>query len=263
MSEAKENIEDYIKKEISKSGFPLEISIATILAKHGWLVIPHLIYPVGDNGFQELDIHATKNTKIEGLQNILVVECKKQESKPWVFFEQDSLNKNVFTLNMSPINIYYAKIETSFFPRHHYYGKKPCAYHFPCFVKRRGETESGDVQGQGGGDVILKAINQVLDSLIFSWEMETERYVKLKNKIVSVLYPIIVFQGKLFSAQVLPDGEIRTNEAKFLQLRVSRALKELTTFRYSETNSLVVSVKDFIIDVVHQDYFEEYLKNLI
>lgn len=259
MSESKEKLSDYIKKEIIQSGFPLEITVATILDKHKWQVVPHLIYNNSEKSdkYQELDIHATKTMtshKSKNIKSILAIECKKQETKPWVFFQQEKPNTNVFTLNMSPLNIYYHWVETHFFHKHYYFNKKPCSYHLPCYVRHRtkkGDEENTDIppkneSEQGGGDVILKAINQALDGLMYSWFMETERYEKLKVKHISFIYPIIVFDGKLFSATVHSSGEIETTESKFLQLKVSRAFTELTTFNYSPQSRRGFTIKDYI-----------------
>jgi len=44
MTKTKEKLEKYIKQEIQKSGFPLEIKSALILKKSGWKAVPHVLY---------------------------------------------------------------------------------------------------------------------------------------------------------------------------------------------------------------------------
>jgi hypothetical protein len=271
MAEKNEKIQEYIKKEILQSGFPLEIKIATILDKNGWKIIPHLIYPNDSKTgqYQEIDVHATKPMRnyVDNIQNVLVIECKKQESKPWVFFEQDLPNKEVFTINVSPEDVNYLWIENNFFHQHHYFNNNPCSYHLPCFIKRHNKggekkdnADEREEAEKSSGDVTLKAINQVLDGLIFSMKMEIERFQQLAQKRISFLYPVIVFDGRLFSAKLLPNGEIETKERESLQLKVSRALKETLILPYSKDREAVMSVKSYIIDIVHKDHFEEYIK---
>jgi hypothetical protein len=58
--ESKDDLKEYIKKQIAKSGFPLEIKIATLLNEKGWSVLPHLRYPIKGKADRELDIQAKK-----------------------------------------------------------------------------------------------------------------------------------------------------------------------------------------------------------
>lgn len=251
-SNSARELEEYVKEEIAKSGFPLEIFVATVLEKHGWDVVPHLIYPVKESGFQELDVHAKKaHSKVSDTQDILIIECKKQEKKPWIFFEQDKPTEDVLTLNLSPYDYTYGWYEENQFKSHFYYNAKPCSYHFPSFQSKGGHD----------GDVILKAINQVLDALIYWWETEMELFEKVAKKRVSLLYPVIVLDGKLFSARISSDGNISLNQSNHLQLRVARALREPLTLRFSQSSSIVLSIKNFIIDIIEKDFFESYLNN--
>ena len=254
MGEADKDLEEYIKKEISKSGFPLETKAATILDSKGWSVLPHLIYPTENHGIQEyreMDIQATKTSEIQRVADnfvvshqILVIECKKQAEKPWVFFEQDKPNTDIFTLKISPLRCY--GIMGDFFRSHYYYEKKPCAYHFPAFVSK------------GEPDQILKAINQVVDATVYTLGMEINLFEKFIVKRISFIYPIILLDGKLFSAKVQSNGDIQLNESQYLQLKVSRALSNPEKREFNEGN-IAQSIKYFIIDIVQKDYFSEFL----
>lgn len=243
-----DEIKEYIKKEIAKSGFPLEIKVATLLDQHMWVVLPHLIYSLKKDKNQELDIYAAKDMKsLKNGKHVLVIECKKQENKPWIFFEQSKLNTDVFSLNISPLNLY-GHFEPSFQKKHYYCKQKPCAYHFPSFVKG------------GKPDVILEAINQVLNALIFCWETEMYLFKKMEHKYVCIFYPIIVLDGQLFSARVGPDGNVDIKASQHLQLKVAKALEEPVSIKYGE-RSVLLSIKYFIIDIVQKSYFENFLEN--
>jgi len=243
MSGSTEDLKKHLKEEIAKSGFPLEIKIATLLNQNDWNVTPHLLYPLKGTD-KELDIWATRKVEKKA-QQVLIIECKKQKNKPWIFFEQDEPNSEVFSLNASPLYLYDQL--GKFFRESHYSKVKPCSYHFPSFVKKR------------KGDPILEAINQVLNALIFCFDIETAMYEKLVNKKFTFLYPIIVLDGKLFSAKVQPSGEIELTESSHLQLKVIRALKEPMVVK-GRKGSYVMAIKPFIIDIVLQDYFQEFLK---
>jgi len=249
MAGSTERIEEYIKKEIRKSGFPLEIVSSIILGKHGWFVIPHILfYNEETKEYNELDIRASKKTKgIENARDVLIIQCKKQTEKPWLFFQQNIANQNVLSLNITPLFVY-GRFE-KYFKKHYYFNKKPCSYHFPSFVSK------------GRPDVILEAVGQVLDALRFFANQELDYIQKCGSKRVSFFYPVIILDGRLFSARVEPDGDIKLDETAYLQLKVTRALEEIEKLSWSETMEKVLFIKDVIIDIVRKEYLEEFLKN--
>ena len=83
------SFEEKIIKEISNSGFPLEVFISIVLKKQGWTVRPSLdYYDKNIDDYRETDIIAYKPSSMEEIFNILVIECKKSAEKPWVFIQQ-------------------------------------------------------------------------------------------------------------------------------------------------------------------------------
>jgi len=256
MTDSSENVEGYIKKEIKKSGFPLEIFSSITLSKYGWAVKPHVIfYNEETKNYNELDIHAMNWTKgfdkRAGTRDILIIQCKKQTEKPWVFFQQDIPNKDVFSLNITPMSNY--GWFDKYFKDHYYFDKKPCSFHFPSFTEKRNP------------DIILNAINQVINALLFFIEQELsflEEHASKHVPRVSFFYPVIILDGMLFSAQVNPDGKIELTESQYLQLNVTRAMKEPLRLKWSRDKSKVLFQKEFVIDIVQKNYLEEFLKNL-
>jgi len=242
------NVEEYITKSIGKSGFPLEIMSSILLEKHGWAIDPHVIFfNENKKEYSEVDIIASKKTRVKDATDVLIIECKKQFKKPWVLFEGEKTNQNVTSLNIAPLTVY--GVFEKYFKNHYYFNKKPCSFHFPTFIKKR------------SSDVILEAIVQVLDALLFFWEQEVYSIEEYKLSRVTFFYPIIILDGRLFSAHVKPNGEIESHESNYLQLKVTRALREPEKIRWSESMSKILYRKDFIIDVVRKDYIEEFLKN--
>ena len=89
---------DFIKKEIERSGFPLEIEVSSILKEDGWEVLPSSIYfDEDEKSWREIDIKAYKSAdsssqnesiKPYRLTLALIIECKKSEKFAWVFFPQ-------------------------------------------------------------------------------------------------------------------------------------------------------------------------------
>lgn len=87
---------NFIKREIERSGFPLEIEISTILEKNGWNVHPSSPFLDEDeNKWREIDLKSYKSSestlenkslKPYRLNLTLIIECKKSEEFAWVFF---------------------------------------------------------------------------------------------------------------------------------------------------------------------------------
>lgn len=246
MTAPAEKLEENLKDEISKSGFPLEIKSALTLEKLGWNTIPHVIYfNESRQCNNEIDLTAfkqIKNTDLGLAFNELIVECKKQQKKPWVFFEGGRPNMKVTTILAQPRETIYRWVDEHF-EDHYYRRQKPCKFHFPCFVK------------SGVPDVILDAINQVIDATIFSYGQ------KMGGNIPWFFYPTIILDGRLFSATAKLDGSIALTETNYLQLWANRALIRPETIPISESKGIGSYTRDFIIDIVRFDFLEEFLKN--
>lgn len=87
---------DYVARELAKSGLPLEIEIGELLETHGWEVMPSIFYlDYDDNQYKESDILAYDIVArpLKGAPNYpymimlgLIVECKKRADVVLVFF---------------------------------------------------------------------------------------------------------------------------------------------------------------------------------
>jgi len=250
-----EDIEEFISEEIKKSGFPLEAYANMILDKKGWDINPHLLYyNESEQCYNEIDIVAIKSSLRKGFKGgkflkreILIIECKKQEKKPWIFFEGDEEIVDSSSLCVVPPNLNLVSKQS--FKNHYYFKQKPCNYHFPTFVK------------SGKPDVIFDTINHLIES-IDSYKKTT---LDLKKKITfqgyDIYYPVIILDGKLFSAKIEIDGKIKVSEVNYLQLEVSRLRKEAELLGISNVQITWSNTKDYVIDVVRKGFFEEFLKN--
>ena len=87
----------YIRKEVERSGFPLEFEVASVLKEHGWEVLPSSPYWDLDEGqWRETDMKAYKSLPVPPAGDsanpytvtlALIVECKRTEEHAWVFFQ--------------------------------------------------------------------------------------------------------------------------------------------------------------------------------
>lgn len=254
MNNKTEDIKKFISDEIRKSGFPLEAYASMILDKKGWDIFPHLLYYNDlEKCYNEIDILAIKGSLRKGFRGgkflkreILMIECKKQKKKPWIFFEADE-EIDVSSLYVVPPNP--KLVSNQSFKNHYYYKQKPCNFHFPCFVKA------------GKPDVILDAINHLIESINSYKKTTLDLRTKVTFQGYEIYYPTIILDGKLFSVKIESDGTIKVSEVNHLQLKISRLRKEAELLEISKETIIWSDCKDYIIDIVRKDFFEEFLKN--
>ena len=260
------DLKEKLIEEIKKSGFPLEVYTSVILNKANWFVKTNVNYfnKLVHDG-REIDIVAERKTKgIERCIDTLIIECKKSSAKSWVFFKQQkSVDVQVMNI-VSPRadNYHYKWFEEKHFNDHFYTRSSVATYYMVGGVKNPQETRKDSESGPE--QVIHKAVTQVMDALVFYWNRDTDVYVKEKISKMNFLYPIIVYDGLLFSAKIDGDNIDLTPE-NHISLYVEWELAEPMKVYYSSKGQNLRDIhqsKPFIIDVVKKEYLEEFLKNL-
>jgi len=245
---------DKIIGEIKNSGFGLEINSALLLNKNDWQTTLNSRYFNSDlNGFREIDIVAVReNKRMKGVEDCLIIECKKSEKNPWVFF-----NKNITGVS-TPFNLtivaagdgsHYKQFEK--LAKEHYYTKNPVHTYYMVAYANDNNKKRG---------MINQALDQVLNSLMFLFEQEYLFLEKYKIASAKIMYPVIVLDGQLLSAIVSKD-DIAVSEASHVQLHIVRQEKNTIDIPWSKEMMRILKSKTFVIDIVQKDYFEEFLKN--
>jgi hypothetical protein len=254
---SKKILEESITEEINKSGYPLEISISIVLNRNGWSVRPSLDYfDEILKDYREADIVAYKDANCCNIFNILVVECKKSVEKPWVFIKQNRIGNLSENLNIACFRqdfIYYDKLEETM--DYHHYSKTPlCTYYIVPF------TAEDKKDNQKLAKSIFHAKNQVISALSHIYEQRTKMF-KESREITrrDFLYPVIVFDGTLYSASINENETILIEENHVL-LSLERELPQKRTIGLSENSSRYQEYKPFIIDIIKKEYFENFLK---
>jgi hypothetical protein len=255
-----EDIIERIKKNVNASGHPVSLKVSTILQRNKWYVKNASRYPINEtvDEFREVDVFASKESKLysDSIDN-LIIECKKQ-SDPWVFFRQDRKIDDILTLTTNRFDdeslsqLYNSIEKEGIFKKHHYYDKHFCTFYFVAFKK----LDDSKKRGEGGpGNTIDKAINQVYRALLF--------YIKQGYSVDCTIffYPIIVFDGELFEA-FYDDDELQIQESNHVCLNFEIEYDE-PEFVWAPNGHIprISESKSYIIDVVKLNYFEEFLKN--
>jgi len=260
-----ENTLKSIEEEIRKSGHLVSLEASIILNKKGWQVknAPRYFDSILGS-YREVDIVAQRESYfIKNAIDVLVIECKKSEDNPWIFFNQNKINTNVFSLTIdlsegSKGAIYDLIEKKGIFKRHYYYGKSLSTYYFVLGAKPNSKKSKQ----------IFEAVTQVLNACIF-YVNQKAKFLKeckrLKLELPRIrptfFYPTIVVDGKLYEVKVTKEKE-EINEIKHVSLLVERELSEPSLIKlFYEPKYRPLFTKPFIVDIVKLDYFEEFLKN--
>lgn len=248
---------DFLKNEIKKTGYPLEIEISSLLDKEWQTVInTDSYYDRDEQKLRDIDIcafddfEAPKNLPITA-QARLVVECKKSEDFAWIFFTRpfrfdlvevagqyvDEVQiKTKNTENYQVMNMVLGKTGL------HYRDLRRHAVAYDEF-NLKGKKESFEQKKKE----IFEAQNQLKKYVGCYIEQTIESSPTSDLYTIFMSFPCIVFDGSMYEA-IVHNGNLRLRESKHL------ALFTLYRCPYS------IFEKCILIDIVNKDYFTEYLK---
>lgn len=244
-------MEDKIKKEIEKTGFPLELCVLDICSKKNTGRMPNIRY-VYEGKLKEVDLYAffeeilldsEERGNLQHTSTSMIIECKKSKDKPWVFFSS-SMHKSMdvfyFTKYVSEFDLYfkqkgrYSLLGQIYkgLEKNHYMDKAvpKCITYFEAF------------KSQSSSLGIYQAIESVLSFLRYRREFYLSRFERF-GCFSEFLFPVIVLDGLLFEA-TLEGEEIVLKERDHIQLRTD----------YNE--------EIFVIDVINKGHFENFFQSI-
>jgi len=255
-SQKKRTLIDHLKEQIKKSGYPLEIEISSILDKN-WEVMNTDSYYDNDAGkMRDIDINAIreithKYTPFPLMTFVnLTIECKRNENFAWVFFTRpykysfedidgqyidglQILTQNIENMELMELILHESKL--------HYSRIRKVA---PCYdeVFIEGKKE----RYQHKKDEIFEAVNQLKKYIIYSNEQALKTTLPY---VINIYFPCIVFDGKMFEAKVSKE-DVTLRRIKHVVL-VSSHRTSYSTWDLG-----------FLVDIVHKDHFNTFLKSI-
>jgi len=244
-----EDIIENIRKYVEESGIPLEIDTSSKLKEYGWEIRNQSYYFDEDlMKPRTVDIHAAKlellknNTLIDRFLTTLIIECKTSD-KPWLFYTEKYEDEEDHLVG------YISWLKTIKMPSYIHLFKKHELYigNFSHYFWHKNERISviGDVMHKGK-DMLYEAACQVTKALNYDRNKLLELAPKMSLKPYAIFYPIIVFSGKMFEIRK-ERAELDIEEIKYISYNFSGVVKEK---------------ESFLIEIVHEDYFDEYLSVL-
>jgi len=211
---------DALRKDILKSGIPLEIEVSQVFQKHSWKTANQFPYfDEKEKKIRAVDVVATKNIA-------LVFECKKSTDHPWAFYTAPKshpwpeliVKGGVIRTSKG------AEVPPTTFPHSHILDAKIKAgmISYTPFGKK---------------DDFFEAKNQVLNGLFYVSPKKEDGAPGFPT------YPVIVFDGEMYEFY-LDNGKLRIAPIVYLQFIASSP----------------ISRGDYLIDVLRKSYLLKFLE---
>lgn len=244
-------LEEKIKKELLKSGFPLQIFCQRCLLQKGWDILESSDYYIGEDGTKkEIDViglFMDDSFRETIIHYEVHIECKKNVGNHWVFFKDESLN--VFTKWLVDYEITKSVRRQT---------KKPFTIrishpieHLHCNNIPTSSTYT--MAFRKNTNQIYEAVSSVLSSYQLRRDF-LQRHIKarqsegIRQNSIGVSFLIILFEGRLFLADVGKDDSVD--------------LVETGNIIYCQKEIKFPRVRAYNINVVTRDYFLNYLDML-
>ena len=172
----------------------------------------------------------------------LMMEIKKTEDKPWVFFTAEQ---------SSPLD--------QLLPKHYIHGKfrssgsiinKILRKHTLKSHKRKGRNHYIGFSGNGARDDIYKALSGVLKAQYHYMENDSNSEYDGEESLLSYYEPIVLLKGDLFEAFIDENDEISLNRKDYIQ----------TYFNYTSPYYKVKNRN--VVHVITEEYLEEFINQM-
>ena len=255
MMEENDNLQSKVLKELKKTGFPTEVVCAEIMQKNGWGVLHSPSYwDEAEKVSREYDLRVFRKWKFftkdrESYIGIyLITECKKSE-KPWVFFSTPESYKTSGSQFIKAIDKFIfpsdhradSRISDDILKNIHHYFKNPeLARTF--YEPLKGNEKSNTSQ------MIYSAIMSSIKATLF--HLRDRGF----DSTTSIYYPIIVFNGNMYTAKVKSLDDIELLPSEHILLSFNYMLPKSVA-----RSSIWEQQERFIIDIVHYKYLEKFL----
>jgi hypothetical protein len=257
---------DHLKELILKSGFPLEIEIASYLAERSTLMSDFGIstsahYLDKDTGIgRELDIEmkipvSSEKTTSPMIFLNLLIECKSIVGNAWVFFKPPhKLEPKCESTSILDVLEWAPKEHLNFVhPEGLHFRKLPMTNIYDEFILNKKQSNKLDTNLFQAVTVLAKATNHELETFKSDHKKMIDGFTKQDWKYLSyvdVFYPIIVFDGKMYTVE-------ETQKGKNMTLKPTDHIGLLHNYISGNYNI------ELSIDIVHRQTFEHFIKTII
>ncbi|MFB0502245.1 MAG: hypothetical protein ACETWE_00225 [Candidatus Bathyarchaeia archaeon] len=220
-----------IRRDIIKSGIPLEVEVSSILQQNKWFVLNQFPYVDKiEKKVRPIDVVSFRTAERVTPIMVLAIECKKGTDHPWTFYTTPKMDfwAGLATLISSLRKIAAKEMEVWQSPKSHLLDEdvRVATISYVPFGKK---------------DDFFEAVNQVLRPL-FSFS-ELMKDSKVKN---IVTYPVIIYDGEIYEISV-GDKDLAIKPIDYLQFVAGGTPEKL---------------QPTLVDVMRKNHFPNFLKRL-
>ena len=248
---------EFLKRELKKKGYPLENYVQSVLASKEWHIQPNAYFLDKDtNKGRELDIKASLEIDTDKFWNHLVtllIQCKKVTGNAWIFFSSPSppfrrICKH--SLNDFLHFGYYGIFDI----KGTYYEKNAVATNY-CEIIVDPKKSNKRVDNIWESVItLIKATSEEFDFIkndteqYIEEEISVNDFLKKPFELVEIIYPLIVFEGKIY-------------EAKFSNNDISLIPREQIQLYIDYISGKYKGI--FCIDIISKERLTKYLDNTL
>ncbi len=210
-----DDLQTKILKEVTKTGYPVELRVGSLLSSYGWGVDHNKYYlDMDEHKGREIDISAFISLTIEELCIALHLVCEvKHSNKPWVVFSTEMRDLILEVLIWSDLN-YGKGIERrdltdeeleilSPITKSKRIGRSYCE----CFKKENEKT------------AIFEALTSVVKASEYCLERnEAATKEVMKGKYLHFIEPVIIFDGLLYDVHIGAESKLEIQEIEYIPI---------------------------------------------
>ena len=290
MSAKKKDLKEFLREEIAKSGFPLEIEVSSILESLQWVVLNNQPFRDPDEeALRSIDVYAFHSpTTYEFSKNLpfgfspkLLIECKKSNSHAWVFFTRP-MQEKVFPMDGQVYDYPQAfstkafrekdtTVEKYFFYQYYFnsFASKTAirSIHYRNFdriaiayqeykIASLDGSDSGNKRNDSttGRNDVLEAINQ----LVKFQEFDVRENINAPKGVKTASSPY--FPVELSFLAIVFDGKLFEAVQDKGELSLKETNHLLLHFIYRPRNSF--NNLNYFIDIVQKDHFRDFMTEI-
>lgn len=268
--EEKRTLEEHLKREILKTGYPLEIQVSSLLERESFIPFnTHYFFDEELRIGRDIDIFSHPPTETEmdltdetlkvAIRIDLPIECKKSTTHAWVFYTRPKLSMNGIYINgqyhntmiqpkFSTDSFNWVFLEQYLVLHHKEFEHIAVAYDE---IKK----EKKDKGSKSSMREIFEATNQLVKFVCYETHQIFKRIEKFpeyrarQRELVVLFLPVIVFDGDIF--------EVTFGNLEPKLRKVSNLLLQ-THYRCPSC----LKVESYAIDIVQATYFNEFLRTV-
>jgi hypothetical protein len=263
--ESRPELEHKILKDIGKTGYPLEIRASLVLEAQDWIVTHNPTYvDVEERKAREVDINAVRAWRAQmpgPVPHILLcslfLECKKSD-KPWVFFMTPVSQAERARHDLRYYSAIANLVEGSSSTRDCVLDVDFLQSSYPHFrLESRARTYYQPFKGREKAEK-PQAIFGALSTATKAVLDEAARFQRITGEheafewLTLFWYPVVIFSGPMYEATVPLTGDIQLAQSSHVQVAFSHIPKGAHPGADPDR---------FVVDVVHQSYFAEYVSD--